>query len=122
MLRKLTDQALDMLKSHEVNELLPPALIRELISLPDAIMTLHRPTPDIRLDALEQGKHPAQKRLAFEELLAHNLSLLAARAGTQAHTAAALSPAQTLQQRFLATLPFTPTAAQTRVCQELEVR
>lgn len=120
MLRKLTDQALEMLKSHEVNELLPPALIRELISLPDAIMTLHRPTPDIRLDALEQGEHPAQKRLAFEELLAHNLSLLAARAGTQAHTAAALSPAQTLQQRFLATLPFTPTAAQARVCQEIE--
>ena len=37
-----------------------------------AIRYLHRPPPDIQLEDLEQGKHPAQKRLILEELLAHS--------------------------------------------------
>ena len=43
-------------------------LIRILFSLKDAIRFLHRPPPDISLDILEKGQHPAQQRLIFEEL------------------------------------------------------
>lgn len=48
-----------------------------MMSLPEALRTLHRPPPTLQLADLETGKHPAQRRLILEELLAHNLSMLA---------------------------------------------
>ncbi|AHM76479.1 ATP-dependent DNA helicase RecG [Yersinia hibernica] len=119
-LRKLIDQALAMLDGSVIAELLPIELSRSLISLPEAIHTLHRPPADIQLADLEQGKHPAQRRLIMEELLAHNLSMLAVRAGAQSYRALALLPEEQLKQRFLAALPFTPTRAQQRVVAEIE--
>lgn len=119
-LRKLIDQALAMLDSSIIAELLPIELSRSLISLPEAIHTLHRPPADIQLADLEQGKHPAQRRLIMEELLAHNLSMLAVRAGAQSYRALPLLPEEQLKQRFLAALPFTPTHAQQRVVAEIE--
>lgn len=91
-LRKLTDQALELLDTCAIAELLPPELSGGLMSLPQALHTLHRPPPDIQLADLEQGKHPAQKRLILEELLAHNLSMLAVRAGAQSYQAQPLLP------------------------------
>ncbi len=119
-LRKLIDQVLAMLDSSVIAELLPIELSRSLISLPEAIHTLHRPPADIQLADLEQGKHPAQRRLIMEELLAHNLSMLAVRAGAQSYRALPLLPEEQLKQRFLAALPFTPTHAQQRVVAEIE--
>ncbi|EKN4036848.1 ATP-dependent DNA helicase RecG [Yersinia enterocolitica] len=119
-LRKLIDQALAMLDSSVIAELLPIELSRSLISLPEAIHTLHRPPADIQLADLEQGKHPAQRRLIMEELLAHNLSMLVVRAGAQSYRALPLLPEEQLKQRFLAALPFTPTHAQQRVVAEIE--
>ncbi|EKN3990392.1 ATP-dependent DNA helicase RecG [Yersinia enterocolitica] len=119
-LRKLIDQALAMLDSSVIAELLPIELSRSLISLPEAIHTLHRPPADIQLADLEQGKHPAQRRLIMEELLAHNLSMLAVRAGAQSYRALPLLPEEQLKRRFLAVLPFTPTHAQQRVVAEIE--
>jgi ATP-dependent DNA helicase RecG len=119
-LRNLTDQALLLLDTYPIAELLPPELSRGLIGLPEALRTLHRPPPDISLADLEQGKHPAQRRLILEELLAHNLSMLAVRAGVRKDLALALTPGPQLKQRFLSLLPFTPTGAQRRVVDEIE--
>ncbi|WP_279024684.1 ATP-dependent DNA helicase RecG [Gibbsiella quercinecans] len=119
-LRKLTDQALALLDTCPIAELLPPELSAGLISLPQALDTLHRPPPDIQLADLEQGKHPAQRRLILEELLAHNLSMLAVRAGAQRYQAQPLLPDDQLKTRFLAQLPFSPTGAQQRVVAEIE--
>ncbi|HEI6966954.1 TPA: ATP-dependent DNA helicase RecG [Yersinia enterocolitica] len=119
-LRKLIDQALAMLDTCVIAELLPIELSRSLISLPEAIHTLHRPPADIQLIDLEQGKHPAQRRLIMEELLAHNLSMLAVRAGAQSYRALPLLAEDELKQRFLVALPFTPTHAQQRVVAEIE--
>ncbi|MGG7669447.1 ATP-dependent DNA helicase RecG [Yersinia sp. J1] len=119
-LRKLIDQALALLDISAIAELLPQELSRTLISLPDAIHTLHRPPADIQLTDLEQGKHPAQRRLILEELLAHNLSMLAVRAGAQSYKALPLLAEEQLKQRFLANLPFKPTSAQQRVVGEIE--
>ncbi|HDC2539195.1 TPA: ATP-dependent DNA helicase RecG, partial [Salmonella enterica] len=80
-LRKLTDQALELLDTCAIAELLPPELAQGMMSLPEALRTLHRPPPTLQLADLETGKHPAQRRLILEELLAHNLSMLALRAG-----------------------------------------
>ncbi|WP_033568908.1 ATP-dependent DNA helicase RecG [Dickeya undicola] len=119
-LRKLTDQALELLNTHPIDELLPQEMRHGLISLPDALRTLHRPPPDVQLAELEQGKHPAQQRLVMEELLAHHLSMLAVRAGAQRHHALALASKDNLKQQLLAALPFSPTGAQQRVVAEIE--
>lgn len=42
-LRKLTDQALDLLDTCAIAELLPPELLQGMMSLPEALRTLHRP-------------------------------------------------------------------------------
>lgn len=120
MLRKLTDQALELLDTCTITELLPPEVRGELMSLPQALHTLHRPPPAIQLTDLEQGKHPAQRRLILEELLAHNLSMLTVRAGAQSFQALPLLPDNRLKKPFLAQLPFSPTSAQERVVADIE--
>ncbi|KFD22339.1 ATP-dependent DNA helicase [Tatumella ptyseos ATCC 33301] len=119
-LRKLTDQALQLLESCPIDELLPAELRGGMMSLADALKTLHRPPPGLLLSDLEQGKHPAQQRLITEELLAHNLSMLAVRAGAQRHHARPMPADHRLSRQFLASLPFAPTGAQTRVVKEIE--
>lgn len=90
-LRKLTDRALDLLDTCAIEELLPPELSQGMMTLPEALRTLHRPPPTLQLSDLETGQHPAQRRLILEELLAHNLSMLALRAGAQRFHAQPLS-------------------------------
>jgi ATP-dependent DNA helicase RecG len=119
-LRKLTDQALDLLESCAIAELLPPELASGMMSLPDALRTLHRPPPSLQLSSLESGKHPAQRRLILEELLAHNLSMLALRAGARRYLARPLEAQDNLKNAFLTALPFKPTGAQQRVVADVE--
>ena len=119
-LRKLTDQALDLLDTCAIAELLPPELLQGMMSLPEALRTLHRPPPSLQLSDLETGQHPAQRRLILEELLAHNLSMLALRAGAQRFHAQPLSANNALKDKLLAALPFKPTGAQARVTAEIE--
>ncbi|MGB9096303.1 ATP-dependent DNA helicase RecG [Erwinia sp.] len=119
-LRNLTDQALALLDTCAIAELLPPELSQGMISLKDALRTLHRPPPDMALAELEHGKHPAQRRLIMEELLAHNLSMLAVRAGAQRYHALSMPARHDLSNKLLAALPFSPTGAQARVVREIE--
>ncbi|AHF79021.1 ATP-dependent DNA helicase [Sodalis praecaptivus] len=118
-LRSAIDQALKLLDITPVPELLPPELSGALMSLADALRMLHRPPPEISLDDLALGRHPAQRRLILEELLAHNLSMLAVRAGVQKDRALPLRADNLLSRRFLAALPFSPTGAQRRVVAEI---
>jgi ATP-dependent DNA helicase RecG len=90
-----------------------------LLPLIEALQTLHHPSPSISLTALQAGKHPAMRRLAFEELLAHHLSLYALRVRTLHSDAPRLDNAGQLNQRLLAQLPFKLTAAQERVVAEI---
>lgn len=119
-LRNLTDQALELLQTCAIAELLPPELSKGMIDLHEALKTLHRPPPDMVLADLESGTHPAQRRLIMEELLAHNLSMLAVRARAQRHQALHLPTRHELSNRLLAALPFSPTGAQQRVVAEIE--
>ena len=120
-LRNLTDQALDLLDTCAIAELLPPELSQGMISLKQALRTLHRPPPDMALADLDSGKHPAQRRLIMEELLAHNLSMLAVRAGAQRYHALSMPARHELSNKLLAALPFSPTGAQERVVREIEL-
>jgi ATP-dependent DNA helicase RecG len=119
-LRKLTDQALELLDSCAIAELLPQELAQGMLSLQQALHTLHRPPPSLQLADLEAGQHPAQRRLIMEELLAHNLSMLALRAGARRYHARPLPEDDVLKHNFLTQLPFAPTGAQQRVVAEIE--
>jgi ATP-dependent DNA helicase RecG len=81
---------------------------------------LHQPTADAPQAQLLEGTHPFQQRLAFEELLAHQLSLLQLRAQTRQHGAPNCSGSERLCKRFLTQLPFKLTAAQQRVVGQIE--
>ncbi|NRF16009.1 ATP-dependent DNA helicase RecG [Vibrio coralliilyticus] len=119
-LRNLTDQALALIDKAAVQELLPSGLYNQQISLAQALHTIHRPTPDIDLQAFDEGKHPAQIRLIMEELLAQNLSMLSVRSKGQQDVALPLAERNQLKQQLLNQLPFTPTKAQSRVVAEIE--
>ncbi|MEP6940893.1 MAG: ATP-dependent DNA helicase RecG [Rudaea sp.] len=117
----LVERALVRLPADASLELLPQALRTKnsLTSLRDALLYVHRPPPDADVARLAFGAHPAQQRLAFEELLAQHLSLKRLRARLRAHAAPALRGDGALRERFLNALPFAPTKAQRRVAAEI---
>lgn len=119
-LRKMTEQALAVLQNVQVAELLPEQYNPHQYSLKEALVLLHRPPPSVSAEVLETGEHPAQKRLIFEELLAHNLAMQQLRLGVKQQYAEPLTYKSDLKSRFLASLPFEPTNAQKRVTEDIE--
>ncbi len=120
--RRLSAAALDLLDEDSLPDYLPPGpqLPGGGIGLAAALRLLHAPPASTPPVALADGRHPAQQRLAFEELLAHQLSLLRLRAETRRLGAPVLGGPDTLQQRLLQQLPFPLTGAQRRVAAEID--
>ncbi len=119
---ELVARALERLPEAAALELIPAALCHEagLASLRACLLVLHRPPRDADVAALLAGTHPAQGRLAFEELLAHHLGLRELRDRVRRRRAPALCGNQGLPQRLLAALPFALTAAQQRVVAQID--
>jgi ATP-dependent DNA helicase RecG len=120
-IRDLCSQALKLLEQHGIKDWLPTELANSHsnYSLVDALHLLHNPPPGTAINLLAEGEHPAQQRLASEELIAHHLSLLRLRQKIQLQAAPALLPNEAAAERFLAQLPFTLTGAQQRVAKEI---
>jgi ATP-dependent DNA helicase RecG len=120
-LRSLVRRALLATDSSALIDYLPRALRAEmhLPELREALEFLHQPPVGTELATLAAGAHPAQRRLALEELLAHQLSLMALRRATKADNARRLTGTSDLQARFLDALPFKFTRAQERVLGEI---
>ncbi len=121
--RRITDSALEKLTENpgSLPEWLPTPLLRQLglPKLEQALQYLHRPPVDAPQALLMEGEHPAQKRLVFEELLAHQLSLRLLRQRKQQHRAPMLRGDGHLRTRLRGALPFRLTAAQDRVVDEI---
>ncbi|MCL7713108.1 ATP-dependent DNA helicase RecG [Stenotrophomonas mori] len=120
-LRKLIGHALERLPDAATLELLPETLLAGLAlpALRQALLTMHRPPADADVAALAAGTHPAQRRLAMEELLAHHLSLRRQRIALQRHRAPVLDGGAAQVRRLLDALPFRLTGAQARVFREI---
>jgi ATP-dependent DNA helicase RecG len=120
---KMTDQALALMRRGELEleELLPANLLDKLKLLPlsDALDYIHRPPPDADVAALVLRDHPTQKRLALEELLAHNLSMQKLHRLQRARKAPAMAPGTATEITFMKSLPFKLTGAQQRVAREI---
>jgi ATP-dependent DNA helicase RecG len=120
--RAMVNKALARLAANPAQDLLPADIVRnlQLPSLREALEFVHHPPVGTSLNSLAAGRHPAQRRLAFEELLAHQLSLQQLKQRIQKEPAPALADAEELEQRFIASLPFALTGAQARVLAEVE--
>ena len=80
-----------------------------------ALETAHAPQDQAAL----AFTHPARQRLAYDELFAHQLTLSLARAHLRRGNGVASIGTGALQARVLASLPYAPTAAQTRAVAEI---
>ena len=116
--RKLCGQALAALNRQPPEDLLQ-GITEDRIRLGEAIAFLHNPPPGTELDPIHRGVHPAQIRLAREELIAHQLTVQGVRDTERKHQAPSIASAAEITQQFIAGLPFAPTAAQMRVAEEL---
>lgn len=117
-MRNLTHQALNYLRQSPPEDLLTD-LPGSRPSITDSIEFLHRPPPNANISAIVAGEHPAQLRLALEELIAHQISLLSRRARTHQKTAVSVTSQGKLATAITDALPFELTSAQNRVCSEI---
>ena len=115
-IRKLIEQALVILNSDKknINELLPQEILLEqdLPTLADALEYVHRAPITADLQSLIDEKHPTQKRLIIEELLAHQLSLLELRNELKKEKSPIFNKSRYLVPEFLKKLSFELTNAQ----------
>lgn len=128
-LRGIVARALALLENDEfMPELIEPAFLAErgLPGLREALFLLHRPPLDVLGDAesgrgaaIDDARHPARRRLALEELAAHQISLRGLHAQARRRRAPPLIADGELQRRFREALPFDLTAAQCRVIDEI---
>ncbi|MFM1856558.1 MAG: ATP-dependent helicase RecG, partial [Pseudomonadota bacterium] len=116
-----------------LEEILPLSVVPSGVpTLKEAVRLLHQPPPSTPQAVLEDRSHPAWQRLKFEELLAQQLAqaqAVALRAKLRAPVLAGWVPpgpeaanptTGPLHTRLLAALPFALTAAQQRVCAEID--
>ena len=117
-LRKRIDRAL---RDVDIDDVVPGAMRtrHQLEGLRESIARLHRPPPDADAAALQQRTDPAWRRLMFDELLAQQLALRAARNARADRRAPELAIEGTIGAKLLAGLPFQLTAAQQRVWGEI---
>ncbi|OUR64998.1 ATP-dependent DNA helicase RecG [Methylophaga sp. 42_25_T18] len=121
-LRKLLKQALAYLDNNTLPELLTDHDRLHPVanySLTEALCYVHQPPPDVDVHQLLERTHPTQRRLAYEELLAHQVSMRQLRQRTLHHKAPVLAGVDEHSQQFLAQLPFPLTTAQQRVIDEI---
>jgi ATP-dependent DNA helicase RecG len=119
VLRRLIARAL---AECDLEDTLPPALLDKLGLPPfrEAVLLLHNPAPQIAQEALQARRHPAWRRVKFDELLAQQLSMRIHRERRRAAGAPALAPRRDLTRALLKRLPFELTGAQRRVWREIE--
>ena len=96
------------------------------LTLFEALTLIHTPPmhTDImlqvaQLEQLKERTHPACQRLIVEELTAHQLSMLYRRKQLHQHKAPKCDKKSPLADKLLANLPFSLTAAQNRVVNEI---
>lgn len=121
LLRKLCQQALAWMEEQCLyRELIPKELMPETFpNLKTALKFIHRPPAGTSLENLAEQKTAAQRRLIFEELVAHRISLLHMKQAFHKHSSVALLNHPNYYHDFLSQLPFSPTQAQIRVAQEV---
>ena len=121
LFRKLIAQLMPYLQQGLLLEdLIPPSLLeqQQLLPLSKALNILHQPDP-LQDDNIQTTLKTARKRLVFEELVTHRLSVLVARQ-EQIHKQSPTISEFSVSKQLLETLPYQLTKAQQRVLQDIQ--
>lgn len=116
----------ETLFAEQLTELLPEVILQQgwpqekMPTLQQAIHYVHYPPVDASVHELQAGEHLMQQRLAFEELLAHQVSLRKLRQQQKKKSAPAMRGSSRLKNMLEKNLPFDLTAAQQRVVNEIK--
>ncbi|MFA7350121.1 MAG: ATP-dependent DNA helicase RecG [Methylotenera sp.] len=100
-----------------------PASVYANLHLPSfaaSLQALHHPSPEVDLQALDNKSTAHWRRLAFDELLAQQLSMRKHYARRRSVSAPQFSPSKQLVSALLKSLPFALTGAQQKVALEIE--
>lgn len=105
-----------------LNETLPASVYQQFRfpSFSASLKVLHNPPPDADLQGLEDKTTPEWQRLAFDELLAQQLSMRKHYARRRSVDAPQFMPSKLLVSALLKSLPFALTHAQQKVAVEIE--
>jgi ATP-dependent DNA helicase RecG len=118
-LRKAVSMALGLASLEETL----PKVIYQSLGLPsfsDSVRALHHPAPDTDMQALENKTSPYWRRLAFDELLAQQLSMRQHYARRRSVSAPQFQSSKLLISTLLKNLPFALTRAQQKVALEIQ--
>ena len=118
-LRKLIVRAL---QEADLAETLPAPLLKhfKLQDFATSVRALHAPLPGLDAEALARQQKTCWQRIAFDELLAQQISLRQAYAARRNQGAPPLAGDGSLTRELRVRLPFELTAAQQRVWAEIE--
>lgn len=121
LLKKISDQVLSQINTDRLVEWLPEKLLHQyqFPGLIDALFEVHRPDKSANVFELNECATKAQQRLLFEELLAHQLSLLQARFAIKETNAKKLPLNKSTYSSFVQALSFELTSAQKKVIAEI---
>ncbi len=123
-LQKLVQQAINISKrnSEMTQDLLPEQIMlrKNFPQLSKSLAYIHAPPPDAPIEMLEEREHIAFKRMAYEELLAHNIAMREYRSRMlKQDDSYSVQFNLHIKQQFLQNLGFNLTGAQNRVLQEV---
>jgi ATP-dependent DNA helicase RecG len=118
-LRRLVAQALAALAAEPFVDHLADRLPSDLPTINEAIRLLHAPPCGSDVTALARRRHPAQRRIALEELVAHRLSLRGRASKARLERAHVITAGDGSVERLRAALPFTLTSAQSKAWDEI---
>lgn len=116
-------KAIHLAFAHDTLQETLPASVYELFHFPSfaaSLKMLHQPPADADLLRLENKSTPAWRRLAFDELLAQQLSMRKHYARRRSVNAPAFAPSKKMVSALLKSLPFALTQAQQKVAIEIE--
>lgn len=118
-MRELMETVLSILVRNPIEEVLPSELNPYNTSLTEALLITHNPPPRLNHGEVQRDALPSFQRLCFEELVAYQLCILELKARQSSKPAPAITFNEQMQQKFLDSLPFAPTKAQSRVFAEI---
>ncbi len=121
LLKKISAQVLEKINQGHLVDWLPESILRrhDFPDLTSALLSVHRPEKDADVNRLNQCGSKAQQRLLFEELLAHQLSLLQARHEIKQNRAVKIDLDEKTYQTFVEQLAFELTGSQKKVIAEI---
>ena len=119
-LKKIIEDSLRFCEEHDLlKENLNTGNYSEFGNLLETLKFLHKPPVNTDIEELIEGKHPAQKSLIKEELIAHMLCAGILKNELEGRTGPSMGNESEEENRFLDTLPFDLTNAQKRSWEEI---